>query len=322
MRRTAVWKWAGSLLASMAIVGVAFAQGADEKGSKASEPGWLGVYTQELTDDLREALGVQASGVLVSQVIDSSPADRAGLRKGDIILSVNDRAVENSDAFTEMIRSRKAGDEVAIRILRDDKRQTLSVTLGARSEWTDDGDDEYDDANRSFRVVIPDEREFRRMARDFGDAAKYDFSLGRGRLGVRVQDMNQDLGEYFKAADGKGALVVGVVDDSPAEKAGIRSGDVIVKVGDDPVDDTDDLVRELREREGKVAIEVLRKGTKQTVTAELEEPVATRIHRGQRAFVFDHDGWDGTDEELQREIENLRRELQQLRKELQELRRD
>jgi len=325
MRRTAAWKWAGAVLASVAIVGVAFAQGSQEKSSKSTEPGWLGVYTQELTDDLREALGVQANGVLVNQVIDDSPADRSGLHKGDIILSLNDRAVESSDAFTEMIRARKAGDTVAIRVLRDGNRQTLSVKLGARSEWSDDGDDDDgDDDARSFRVVIPDEREFRRMARDLGEHGGFEFTLGRGRLGVRIQDMNRDLGEYFKVPDGKGALVLEVVEGSAAEKAGFRAGDVVVKVGDDVVNDSDDLTREVREREGKVPIVVLRKGVKQTLTADLEEPSAGLMHRGHRAFAFDGDGpmvrIQGDQGDLEKELQNLRRELDQLRKELQELR--
>jgi len=137
--------------------------------------------------------------------------------------------------------------------------------------------------------------------------------------------MNKDLGEYFKAPNGKGALVLEVVDGSAAEKAGFRSGDVIVRVGDDAVEDSEDLIREIREREGKVAFEVLRRGAKQTLTAELGEPLGARIHRGQRSFAFDGDGptvrIQGDEEQLRREMETLRRELDQLRRELQELRR-
>jgi C-terminal processing protease CtpA/Prc len=328
MRRLAAWQWGGILLVSSLLTGVALAQTTrtESEGSRA----WLGVYTQELTDDLRNALGVQANGVLVSQVVKGSPAERGGLVKGDVIVTVNDRAVTSPDAFTETIRARKPGDVLAIRVLRDGERRTMSVTLGERSESygsRDDDDDDGDDDDESIRVEIPDADEIDRLVRKHvGDAKVYTLGSARGRLGVRIQDLNRDLGTYFKAPEGQGVLVLEVVDGSAAEKAGFRSGDVILKVGEDSVSDGDDLVRALREREGKVSIEILRSGTRRTLEAELEERRTYRWQGGPRAFAFDGDGRTmrihGLDRDTERALRELRRELEDLRRELRELSRD
>jgi predicted metalloprotease with PDZ domain len=337
MRRLAAWQWGGILLVSSMLAGVALAQTARTESERSRA--WLGVYTQELTDDLRNALGIQANGVLISQVVKGSPAERGGLVKGDVIVTVNDRAVTSPDAFTETIQARKPGDVLAIRVLRDGERRTMSVTLGERSESSgsrddddddgddDDGDDDGDDDDESIRVEIPDADEIDRLVRKHvGDAQVYTFGSARGRLGVRIQDLNRDLGTYFKAPEGQGVLVLEVVDGSAAEKAGFRSGDVILKVGDDSVSDGDDLVRALREREGKVSIEILRSGTRRTLEAELEERRAYRWQGGPRAFAFDGDGRtmriQGLDRDMERALRELRRELEDLRRELRELSRD
>ncbi|TMQ69635.1 MAG: PDZ domain-containing protein [Candidatus Eisenbacteria bacterium] len=74
-------------------------------------------------------------------------------------------------------------------------------------------------------------------------------NLGRGRLGVQIQDLNEGLGDALGVPDGKGVLVTDVVKDTPASRAGIRGGDVIVRVDDKTVEDTNDLRSALRDKE-------------------------------------------------------------------------
>jgi C-terminal processing protease CtpA/Prc len=154
--------------------------------------------------------------------------------------------------------------------------------------------------------------------------------IGRGRLGIRVESLNPDLGEYFGVKDGRGALVLEVLKDTPAERAGLRAGDVITRVGDRAVYDADDLVRELRSLDGQVSLTAIRQGTRRTFEAELDKaPRTMRLHRDGIM------GW-GDDEgrvhirsmprqerdQMQREMEELRKELRELRRQIEELHRN
>jgi serine protease Do len=142
----------------------------------------------------------------------------------------------------------------------------------------------------------------------------------RGRLGVRIESLNDELGDYFKAPGGKGVLVLEVMDGTPAKEAGIKAGDVITKVDGKVIEDTDDLQRALRNTSGKVQIEVMRKGVRQVVTPTLRSPQS-------RSFSWSGDPnnrvyvrrslSDSDEADLRREIDDLRRELNDLKKERQ-----
>ncbi|MEO0009247.1 MAG: PDZ domain-containing protein [candidate division WOR-3 bacterium] len=93
-------------------------------------PGWLGVVIEELSPAMRVVLGID-HGVLVSQVIEDSPADRAGLRMGDVILALDRIPIDNTLQLQELIRPR-AGEQVAITCLRRQRKMTLPVHLGTR----------------------------------------------------------------------------------------------------------------------------------------------------------------------------------------------
>ena len=139
--------------------------------------------------------------------------------------------------------------------------------------------------------------------------------MGRGRLGVRVESLNRDLGSYFGVPDGKGVLIVEVMKDTPAEKAELKAGDVITRVGERAVEDPEDLVRALPEDAGKVTLTVVRKGAKRTVQAELDRPErVVRIRRGEPDMIRVRDFQPGP--ELRRELEDLRRQIDELRREI------
>jgi serine protease Do len=278
----------------------------------SSSGGYVGVMLQDLDDDLRDSYNFKGSGVLISDVTDGSPGERAGLHRGDIVTSYRGRAVSSSQQLTDLVRADKSGDRVAFTVWREGKPNTITVTLGSRADMPGEEDnDDYGTHTRThaYRYSFPGMRGLE--------------VLGSGpRLGVETQDLDSDLGGYFNRPNGKGVLVTRVLDDTPARRAGIRSGDVIIEIEGKPVDDTGDLRRALSDRDaGPVKVTVLRKGTRQTVTATLEERRGSMSGMN-RVRIMMPDGREYrtmTDQErqdLQRQMDDLRRQLDDLRRQL------
>lgn len=97
--------------------------------------GQLGVYSQDLTADLAQSLGFKdRKGALISDVVESSPAEKAGLKRGDLIVSVEGKPIAKASELQDAIRSRRAGDQVKVTILRDGAEKTLEVTLDQLGE--------------------------------------------------------------------------------------------------------------------------------------------------------------------------------------------
>ncbi|MEE9166668.1 MAG: PDZ domain-containing protein [Candidatus Neomarinimicrobiota bacterium] len=95
---------------------------------------WLGVRVQRLSPQLRDYFDVKASGgVLVSEVVEESPAEKAGLKAGDVIISVDREEIEDTQNLTEVIRDKDAGEEVSIRIVRDGRKKKVEASLESRS---------------------------------------------------------------------------------------------------------------------------------------------------------------------------------------------
>jgi len=325
-----------------------------------SGQGWLGVTTQRVTAELRDALDLQGDGVLVNTVVGAGPAERAGIRKGDIITSVNGQSVDSPSELAEAVRALKSGATASVRVLRRGTAQTFSVRLGERPDALDEGDwetpapsrdhDRGESRIRAFKdgkEVDPDDLDFHfeglegleglrglRNLRDMPGMSAW--AWNRPRLGVRLQEMNPDLAGYFGGTNGRGALVVEVIEDTPAEKAGIKAGDVITAVGTTTVDDADDLMKAIADDEGKVSLTVVRKGVRRTIEADLGDaprssmtwrmrdgraprapraPLAPRSPEPPRAPKAFSDGDDG---DLRREMQELRRQLDELKRELED----
>jgi C-terminal processing protease CtpA/Prc len=355
--KLARWLAAASLL-------VVFTSPSLAASGSSTSRGWLGVSTQETDDDIKKGLDLTQDGLLVNSVTRDSPAYRAGLKKGDVILSYNSRSVTTPEQLRDLVRDTAPGRSVALGIWRDGARKSVDVKLG---DVSDSGDlDSFDapvpptppsaprapkppsstrierDDNGDMRVWVDgrelDDDEIQDKLKDMkwklkglDDMHYWDndgpgahvFAMPsprRGRLGVRVDDLNKDMADALGVTNGKGALVTEVIEDTPAQKAGIRAGDVIVKVGDDAVDDADDLTRALRERQGKVSIDLLRRGSKRSVDVD----IPSRTASGRTLMRFPEPGsgswgyWKSKDDAdsdaaLRREIEDLRKEIQELR---------
>lgn len=324
------------------VVGLA---GADIARAAATTPKpWLGVYLQELTPELREGLDYDGpGGAIVSRVVPGSPAEKAGLLRNDVIVRLNGRTVDTPSELTEMVGAGSVGQRMSVQVFRDGASRALGVTLGARPadafmpqiEVEVEGAPEAPEAPKApkqieKRIIIhgPDGLEGLEGLKGLeklhglgfaGDGPGLALMAGRGRLGVRVEPLSPALGEYFGLKDGKGALVLEVLKDRPAEKAGILAGDVITRVGDKTVTNSMDLVEALRGKDGKVALRVVRHGTPRTVEATLDRPGPTWVEKP---------GTPSSDSPGVRkrivlrttERDDLRRELDQLKRELEKLR--
>ena len=336
--------------------------------STSTGKGWLGVSTQPTDEDLRQGLELKQDGLLVNSVTRDSPADRAGVRKGDVILTYNSRSVTTPEQLRDLVRDTAPGRAIALGLWRDGARKSVDVKLGDVSDsgdfdsydapvpptpptppappaapraprstrvWSDDGDmrmwvdgreltdDEIKDRMKEMKLKLKNFDDMGNSFRWTGPDANLFMSPGtrsRGRLGVRVDELDKDMADALGVTSGKGALVREVLEDTPAQKAGLRAGDVIVRVGGDPVDDTNDLTRALRDRQGKVSIEVLRRGNRRTVDVDIPSPES--VSRNRTRFSEPGSGswgyWKskddaGNDDALRREIEDLKKEIQELR---------
>jgi serine protease Do len=263
--------------------------------------GRIGVIVQDLdADGLKNAAGA-ASGVRIEEVDQDSPAAKAGLREGDIITELDGERVRSERQFARLIQETPEGRSVALGIVRNGQRQTITVTPEARGYafGVETGRAAAELARRyrdleprlrmelepRLRELEPRLRELEPRLRAFRFDEPFNFEMelprmatARGRLGVQLTNLTPQLAEYFGAKDG-GVLVSSVTAGSPAEKAGLKVGDVITSVNGDRVRDSGDLVNELGGIDkGEVTIGIVRDKKESTVKATVE-PTRTRLLR-------------------------------------------
>lgn len=228
---------------------------------------WLGVEAHEVTSEKVKELKLPAErGVLVNSVAADSPAAKAGLKEKDVITEVNGQPVEGAMQFRRMIREVPAGRAVRLTVWRDGRAQTLTVTLGKAEE-----------AHRAwirqpgtFSYTMPDITIPEFPSTDFNTGV-WMFPGAHARLGIDAEDLSGQLGTYFGAPDGEGILVRGVSSGSPAEKAGVKAGDVITSFNDERIRSVGELRQKLTAKrdEKSVKLGVLRNKAPLTLNVEL-----------------------------------------------------
>ncbi|MFZ0581387.1 MAG: PDZ domain-containing protein [Candidatus Acidiferrales bacterium] len=242
--------------------------------------GWLGVEIGEVTAEKAKNLKLAGvRGVVVMDVEPDSPAAKAGLKENDVITQYDGQNVEGTVQFRRLVRETPAGRTVTLGISRNGSTQNVSVDLGDRSAFF--------------------EKKMKGKMRDFDNAFAFsmpnpDFSFAmpvmEGRsplLGIGAEDLSGQLGTYFGAPDGSGILVREVRPGMAAEKAGIKAGDVIIKIDGKPVRTLADLRTQLRDKgdQKSVSLGILRKGAEMSVAVTMEKPQPVEsthvIHRAQ-----------------------------------------
>ena len=310
--RGAHWLWVA--VAIVAVVGVADAGAREKKRDRERvHSGYIGVHMQELTDDVRKGLDIKiAEGVLISGVEDDSPAAKAGLEDGDVVVSFNGAKIGEPDDLREAVRGLEPGTEAKMEVVQNGKTKTLTVTVGERPEeqW-----------GLFLGPDAPRAPEFHRA-----------FAMMAGpRLGIQAHELSDELGAYFNAKQGDGVLVLGVDEESVAAGAGVKAGDIVQKIGDEKIAGVEDLRASLRDFEegDEFTITVLRHGKTQSLKATMDEqtgsefswmfdgrgPRAERMHGRQgRMHSFMVPG--PHDEDLRKELDELREELEQLKEKM------
>ncbi len=196
------------------------------------ERGFLGVAPQELTDELMSSFGTER-GALISEVTEDSPADRAGIKSGDVILKVNATEIRDARHLLLTISKIAPGTEVAVQVLRAGQKRTLTAKLVRRDEEA--------------------------LARDSGSPGAKDEGVLNG---VGVGDLTSELRAQLQIpARIKGAIITSIDPDSPAAKQGLREGDVIMELDRRPCTNAEEAVKLSEEIKGpKVLVLIYRGG--------------------------------------------------------------
>lgn len=234
---------------------------------------WLGVESQEITSEKAKELKLPAErGVLLERIVPDSPAAKAGLKDNDVITEINGQRVEGAAQFRRMIHEIPAGRSVQFTVWRDGRAQSISATLG-KSE--DQGNMWFKTAPRAFsfqlpKIEVPEVPPMPDM--DWGGIGV--LAGGHPRLGIDAEDLSGQFGAYFGAPDGEGVLVREVNAGSPAEKAGVKSGDVITSLNGERIRSLGDLREKLAaDVDAKtVKLGVLRNKSEVSITVELPPP--------------------------------------------------
>jgi predicted metalloprotease with PDZ domain len=213
--------------------------------------GYLGVVVEELDRLEKESMGI-VQGIVITEVIEDSPAEKAGLKIEDVIQAFDGRKIRLPADLVRYVSKTEPGKQVVIDIVRDGKKQKIEAVIGENEEmpmtW-------QPDKMRKMMFV--------------GEPRVY--------LGVKLAPLNPDLAAYFQAKE-EGALVLEVMADSPADKSGFKAGDVLLALNDEKVKSPEAVVEFLKdfEKGDEITIRLLRKGKEQTLKAVLDEAPGPR----------------------------------------------
>lgn len=249
---------------------------------------YLGVHIDEVTPQTVSALRLpDASGALITYVDQDGPACRAGLKNNDVVVGFNGSNVQGPAQLQDMIHNTAAGKTVSLTVIREGQKKNINVTLGAWPSAVAHA--------QSFVAPLPPAA-FTGPAMAspaFPDVEVPSFVALTSRHGIVVESLTPQLSDFFGVPHNQGLLVRSVEKGSPAEAAGLRAGDVIVKVNNEPVHDMADWRRAMRARAGKIPVAVVRDKHEQTIvinvassgdTSRLQDQDWGDVERQMQAF--------------------------------------
>ncbi len=192
--------------------------------------GWLGVTVQDLDENLAKYFGLsQNNGVLVAKVLEKSPAQKAGIKEGDVIIKFDNKAIANVKKLLKTVGETEPGKKAKIVVLRDKRELALDIQVGERpqdiEEWEETGTTEQEP--RAWRGI-----EVRPLTSRFSS-----------RLGTKEQE---------------GVIIADVHPDSPADKAGLTPGDVILEINKTAIKNLDDYQKAIRGVKGDCLVKTKR----------------------------------------------------------------
>jgi membrane-associated protease RseP (regulator of RpoE activity) len=225
---------------------------------------YLGVDIADVTTERLTALKLkEEKGVEVTMVDQDAPAGKAGIKEHDVILTMNGASVESGAQLRRMIHETPAGRVVSFGLSRDGQPMTIKVQLA--------------DKHSEFAMAHPKAKEFHFEMPNIPAMPDVDIPsinmvvvTSSARSGLMVENITPQLGEFFGVKNGNGVLVRSVEKGSRAEKAGLRAGDIIVKVNDQSVHDTSDFSHAVKSRSGNsVNVGVIRDKKEQNLNLTL-----------------------------------------------------
>jgi serine protease Do len=196
--------------------------------------GYIGVKIQSLTPEIVKALEIEDSrGALVADVIAGGPADKAGIKSGDVILSFNGKAVKDSHELPALVASSPIGDKATVKVLRNGREE-------------------------DFRLEVA------KLGTDDRRAEGSNQPSSQGKWGLELQNIDPKMAQRFGLDGDRGVVVVNVKPGSPADKASMKRGDVILEVNRKGVESVEELKEAIDRGKDKESLLLLvhRDGTK------------------------------------------------------------
>ena len=227
---------------------------------------FLGVDAAEIDSNRARALNLKEEyGVEITRVDDGSPAEKAGLKSGDVVLEYNGQRVEGIEQFQRLVHETPAGRNVKLLISRNGSPQTLAATIGTRKSKMFQG---------SAKELLGGGFDFPNI--QVPDIAGGFTTWRSSMLGVEAESLNPQLAEYFGVKEG--VLVRSVIKGSAAEKAGMKAGDVITKVDQTRVISPAEVSSAVRSARSKksILIEVMRDHREMSITVAIDEDRSER----------------------------------------------
>lgn len=237
---------------------------------------YLGVQTIDVTKENFSRFGLsEVRGVAVDKVLKDSPAEKAGLQNGDVIVRFDGETISSVRKLTRLIGEVSPDHKAKVTVLRNGSERDIEVTVGKREMNFASGgvfNGEFPQVQiaptmpRTMRIPNTPITPFPQVD---GNGAFIWRGAANRQIGVSISNLSKQLADYFGVTDGKGLLVRDVRPDSPAAKAGIKAGDVIVEIDGKKMSDGADLIEAVNEKkEGVVSITIVRDKNRQTFTVE------------------------------------------------------
>jgi C-terminal processing protease CtpA/Prc len=233
---------------------------------------FLGVGTEDISKENMGRYGMrEVRGVGVTQVVKDSPAEKAGLKRDDVILRFDGESVTSARKLSRLVSESSPDQSVRITISRGGAEQEISATLSKQNMKNLMGAGIRDDVLKGIEKDWPQIKA--------GDG-NFVFNFGANRrIGVSTQTLTKQLADYFGAKDG-GLLITSVSENSPAAKAGLRAGDVITAVDGEKVNSSGDIVRAINKKEdGEISLTILREHNSMTINLTPEKSKEPTIIR-------------------------------------------
>ena len=243
--------------------------------------GFLGVYTEEINKDNLSQYGLrEVRGVGVTEVIKDSPAEKAGLRKGDVITRFDGETVNSVRKLNRLVSEVAPDHKVTVGISRGGSEQELAVTIGKRKGTYFDtlGKMTFPFPREDFPKDLPKWENFPQ------DGETILSLVNNRRIGVSTTALTKQLADFFGVVDGKGVLITCVTENSPAARAGLKAGDVITAVDGEKIESGGDLSRAIsKKKDGDVTLTVVRDKNQRNITVTPEKSESQIFKQGRTA---------------------------------------